>query len=271
MTNFRIQTSLLILFIIPFQLIKSQDFCDFFQKVQKYQSSVNLQHIANEYDRLDTATFNLSTYLKFFDHLHVSKNMKIGIYYIDNELDGNPYLYAIRKNQKLEKVVGIPTEKMLKKKNAKYSSDEYVALYYFLKDSSARAKNNIIPEDSEFGFLQYLFFSDMGERFALKWHSAKQNKSIICSSEMISQLVEEQAKYGNYSDDSASWVNFKNCNPEPKISSDEKSYEITWIENWPDFGVFKRTYQIERESPFRIIIIKEEKLLDINTNVINLY
>lgn len=262
---------LLIISILPFQLTKSQNFCDFIQKVQAYQSSVKLEDTGGSYDILDSTTFNLQKYLSFFDHLNTSKEMKIGIYYIDNYLDGNPYLYAINKTKKIEKVVGIPSEKTLKRKKAEYNSNEYKALYDFLNDSCNRAENNIIPENSEMGFFQYLFFSKMGDQFALKWHSLYQQRSIICSTDMIQEFIKEEFNGIVYSKDSSSWEKLKECSPSPVIKTNEEFYEITWIESMPFFGVYKNTYKIDRKYPFRIIQTNKEKLLDINTDVINLY
>lgn len=148
------------LFLTISLIAKSQDNCDFIQNVQNYQDSVKLKYLG-DYDIIDPTTFDINTYLSLFDNIKFKKDYNIGVYFFDNHLDGNPYLYALKNDQKL------------KDKNKK-------SLYNFLNKTEIRAKNHIVPKDSERGFLQYLFFYELGEQFALKWHSYYNEKRIIC-------------------------------------------------------------------------------------------
>ncbi len=225
---------------------KSQDYCDFIQKTQNYQDSVKLKS-NGEFDILDSNTFEINTYLSFFDKIEIEKGFKINVCFFDNFLDGNPYLYALKENEKI-------TDKNKK------------SLYKALNKPDFRAKNHVKPKDSEIGFLQYLFFSEMGEQFALKWHANYERKYIICSSDMINRLIKEHTDDEMFSVDSISLEKLKRYPPEPTIKSNDNYYEITWIENRTHSGVFKCTYHIDRKVPFRIVRINEDKLLDIYIN-----
>lgn len=238
---------LIIISIIPL-ISKSQDYCNFIQKIQNYQDSVKLKS-NGEFDILDSNTFDIHTYFSFFDKIEIEKGFKINVYFFDNFLDGNPYLYALKENKKIAD------------KNKK-------VLYKVLNKPDFRAKNHIKPKDSEIGFLQYLFFSEMGEQFALKWHANYKRKNIICSSDMINRFIKEHANNEMFSVDSTSLEKLKLYSPEPTIKSNDEYYEITWIENRTHSGIFKCTYQIDRKIPFRIVRINEDKLLDININFI---
>jgi hypothetical protein len=227
-------------------IAKSQENCDFIQKVQIYQDSVKLIHIG-DYDVIDSGTFDLKTYLSFFDSLEFVNKFRFNVYYFDNFLDGNPYLYALKENEKL----------VDKNKNA---------LYKFLNNPDSRAKNHIKPKDSEIGYLQYLFFYEIGEQFALKWHSNYYEKRIICSSDQINKVSNELETSEMFSTDSIGLIKLKDVSPEIIIESKEMHYIISWLENRTHNGIFKCSYQIERNSPFRIIRIKEERLLEISPN-----
>jgi len=82
-----------IILLIPL-IAKPQNNCDFIQNVQDYQDSVKINHVG-DYDILDSKTFDVKTYISFFDNIEIEKDYKIGVYFFDNFLDGNPYLFAI--------------------------------------------------------------------------------------------------------------------------------------------------------------------------------
>jgi len=81
-------------------IAKSQDYSDFIQNVQNYQDSVKLIH-SGYYDIIDSETFDIDSYLSLFDNIVIEKEYKIGVYFFDNFLDGNPYLYALKNDERL--------------------------------------------------------------------------------------------------------------------------------------------------------------------------
>ncbi len=253
--------ALLLVFTFISGIARTQNLCDFIQRVQAYQKTVKLTSVGeyNQNDIIDTSTFNLKKYLNYFDKLSIQDSMKIDVYYFDNFLDGNPYLYAIKRDQELENVVGISTDK-------KRTPKERNLLFDFFNDSISKAKNHIIPQDSEYGFFQYLFFSEMGEQFALKWHANYGEKYIICSSKMINQFIKEYSKNARFSVDSVSLKKLKYISPEPIIKVRDDYYEITWIENRTHRGIFKCTYQLERKAPYKIKKVKAVELIEIIPN-----
>lgn len=239
---------LVALFLTISLIARSQDYCDFIQNIQNYQDSVKLKHIG-DYDVIDSATFDINTYLSSFDNIEIKKDYKIGVYFLDNFLDGNPYLYALKDDQKL------------KDKNRE-------SLYNFLSKTEIRAKNQIVPKDSECGFLQYLFFYEMGEQFALKWHSYYDEKRIICSSDKLNSIISELATSEIFSADSLGLKKLKEVSPKIIIEKSDKYYIISWLENRTHSGIFRCTYQISIKKPNKIDRIKEDKLLDIFMNFI---
>lgn len=244
----RCKLSLLIIISIIPLVSKSQNYCELIQKIQNYQDSVKLKSIGDN-DIIDSKTFDIHTYLSYFDSVEVEKGFEINVYFFDNILDGNPYLYVLKENKKI----------VDKNKNS---------LYKFLNKTESRAKNHIIPKDSEKGFLQYLFFSEMGEQFALKWHSNYNEKRIICSSETLTNVINELSNSKKFTADSIGLTKLKDVSPKILIERNNKDYTITWIENRTHSGVFRCTYQLKRNEPYEIIRTREEKLLEINMNFI---
>jgi hypothetical protein len=248
-----------LIFIITISVVpliaKSQDYCDFIQNIQNYQDSVKLKHIG-DYDVIDSTTFNINTYLSTFDNIEVENGYKIGIYYFDNFLDGKPYLYALKNDQ------------TLKAKNNK-------TLYTLLNKAETRAKNHITPKDSVKGFLQYLFFAEMGEQFALKWHANYNEKYIICTNEKLEEAVNELKEYNQVETDTGETElpryivdlhklnRFAQIDPNIEIDLTNEYCTITWIENRTHNGCYKCKYKIQRQFPYRIEKISEELLLEI--------
>ena len=236
------------LFLTISLIVKSQNSCDFIMNVQNYQDSVKLKHVG-EYDIIDSATFNINTFLKFFDNIEFENDYRIGVYFFYTFLDGNPYLYAIKNDQEL------------KDKNKK-------SLYNYLNKPELRAKNHIVPKDSEEGFLQYLFFYEFGEQFALKWHSYYNEKRIICSSDKLDSVINDLKTSEMFSADSLGLIKLKEVSTNITIESTDKYYIISWLENRTHSGIFRCTYQISKKRPYKIDRIKEDKLLEINMKFI---
>ena len=240
-------------------IAKSQDYCDFIENVQNYQGSAKLKHIG-DYDVIDSATFNINTYLSSFDNIEVEKEYRIGVYFFDNYLDGNPYLYALKNDQKLDN-----------------NNNNNKSLYDFLNKTEIRAKKHIVPKDSEKGFLQYLFFCEMGEQFALKWHSNYNKKFIISTKKKLDTVIKEFKKYNQIKTDSNTTEmpafqvdlqelnKFAQINPTVEIEMTKEFCIITWIEDITHSGIYRCKYKIQRQFPYNIEKMNEELLLKITT------
>lgn len=93
---------LIIISIIP-SIVISQEYCNFIEKVQNYQDSakvISVKYKSNAFHIVDTNTFKTRTYLSFFDKIENEKGFRIRMYYFGGR-DGNPYLYALKENEKL--------------------------------------------------------------------------------------------------------------------------------------------------------------------------
>lgn len=236
-------------------IAKSQDYCNSIQNIQNYQDEVRLIR-SGEFDIIDPNTFNIETYLSKFDNILVEKGYNIETYFFDNFLNGNPYLCALKNNQKLK-------------------GENTNSFYTFLNKPEVRAKNHISPKDSEIGFLQYLFFCEMGEQFALKWHSNYNEKYIICSNKKLDEVITEFRKNNQPKTEEeettmpAFGVNLEELdkvsqiNPAIEIDFSNEYCSITWIENRTHSGFYKCKYKIQRKSPYIIEKINEERLLGI--------
>jgi len=241
-------------------VIKSQDYCGFIQEIQEYQDSVKLRN-SGDLNIIDSTTFNILEYLSFFNEIEIEEGIKIGVYFLDNFYDGNPYIYALRSKEKLID------------KNKR-------ALYKFLNQPESRAKNHIKPNDSEIGFLQYLFFYEMGEQFALKWHSNYNEKYIICSKKKLRNVINEFKKYNQpysnkkemevplFGGDTIQIKKLEKINPAIQLEVGNEHCTISWIENRTHKGIYRCIYKIQREAPHEIEMVSEEELLDISIGFI---
>ncbi|MDR1115791.1 MAG: hypothetical protein LBL33_06560, partial [Tannerella sp.] len=163
----------------------------FIEKVQTYQDSVKIRRGRDMFDdTLDPATFNIKDYMKMFNTLKLKNpEHEYGCFYFDNFLDGKPYIYTGNHDFDIMEHVRAGAGKAeLEDEEQRFIRGE---LYRFLNDSVNRACNNVIPEDCVEGYLQYLFFREFGEQFALKWHAANKQKRIICTRKDIEKIVDE--------------------------------------------------------------------------------
>ena len=232
----------IIISLIPL-ILKSQDYCDFILKIQNYQDSVKFKQ-EGDFSTIDSNSFTIDTYLGYFNEIRVQKNYKIGLYYFKSLIGGNPFLYAIKENTEIKN-----TDKM--------------SIYRFVNKPKHRAKNHIIPDDSGKGFLQYLFFSVMGEQFALKWHSYYSEKYVIYSNDKLIEVINMLSDSEDFYVDLEELEKLNQISPQILIRKNEKDFLITWIENRTHSGIFRCTYQIKRSKPYPISLISEEKLLNI--------
>jgi len=291
-------TLTLFLYVLTFS---AQSSIEFIGQVQKFQDSVKLKRGQN-YDFIDSATFDFNQCMKMFTKLKLDSNLQYGFKYFDNFLDGKPYIYVTNHSFDLDKYLQDETEKALKnssrtiihkekkivfihpkpfqflndstfqkpeKEIIEYNQEEYEGyiqnkLFKFLNDSINRAYNNIEPEDSEEGYLQYLFFREKGELFALKWHANYSEKYIVTSKDQIKKIEIKYTHNVMFDTDKKALKKLRNIDPTPLIKLDSKKCEITWFEIETHNGIYERTYRISRSLPHRIEIAIEKNIVDIN-------
>ncbi|PKO97256.1 MAG: hypothetical protein CVU12_01875 [Bacteroidetes bacterium HGW-Bacteroidetes-7] len=235
---------ILIFLIIPL-ISKSQDYYGFIQKIQSYQDAVRLEKMT----AIDSSTFNIKTYLSFFDNININDDYKIDVFFLDFFTGGYPLLYAHKESENIGDM-------------------DKATLRAFLKRKDISAKYHISPKDSKIGFLQYLFFATLGENFALKWHSNIGIKRIIYSSDNLNNEIHKLKTSDMFSTDSLELVKLKDVSPKIKIKKQRNYYIVSWLENRTHFGIYRCSYKVDRNKPYSIEKIKEERVLKIDMNFI---
>ncbi len=266
--------------------IEAQNYCDFIKKVQAYQDSVEICRDTSETNTyympniIDSSTFDIDVYMQMFDKLKIRQGFECSVYFADYFLDGTPIIYVKEKDFDLNKYIG---QKIIEKNVPnKDSVENNRRLFFnnFLDNPQRRAFNNVTPDNTEEGFLQYLLFNQMGELFALKWHSLEAQRYVICSDSEMIKIIED------YKDNNYSFMGFGTEKPSFqlftfKIIDSINLFEIdsyikikmlpdkcfiTWYELETHHGIFRRTYLIYKTAPYLVEKVFEEKLANINMN-----
>jgi len=246
-----------IMFLLSISNINAQSFCDKINEIQEYQDSagtINTKGLRV----VDTATFAIDDYLALFDKLSYDPRKNIDVWYMSSGAGGYPRLYAIDKNDELNFLIC-----KIKIKPKKASNDDFMEIYEFMMDSSSFVENYITPEDSEEGFLQYLFILQMGEHFALFWHAYYNEAYIICNQEQVDNAIGFLRGNKDFATNDEDLENFSQISPEPEIVKKADNYTISWIEYWTHNGIYRRTYKIDRNPPYKVSLIEEELLVPI--------
>jgi hypothetical protein len=146
---------------------------------------------------------------------------------------------------------------LLKRNNFRYklhNNDSAHRLFYdFVTVDKRRAKSNITPTDSEMGYLQYLFFHEFGELFALKWHASYHDKEIITGVWKIDSIEKEIRDLHSVFTDLDSLAMLKKLDFSPDFAWNKEFVEITFIEHRAFSGIYRVTYQIMRKTRYKVI------------------
>lgn len=264
----------IVLFLFFASEIVAQHSSGFIERVQNYQNSVKIIHNGNFPDVIDTSTFNLNTYLQFFDKLSFPKGLKCDYVFWDADMAGYPIIYVKKDSFKMERY--------LKKKSKEYDRKNKIEkkkitprLIQFHNNYiiSEFAKNNkasqyVMPEDNEEGYLQYLFFNLLGNNFVLKWHSNYGESSIIFSGDEMKRLYNYYSKTDDYSCNMNDFAKLLEINPSPVIEIKNDKCVVTWYEIRTHFGIHKMKFEIGRSSPYAIEKKEDILLLKINMDFI---
>lgn len=290
---------LIICLIFNFEInTRAQTSCDFIKNVRTYQKAVKIiEHPGDEsrVPEVDTTSFSINVYMSLFNKLKVDSGKVcclVGFY--DNR-EGGPLLYAKDKNfneyeyisrkiseakERIDSTISQNTlrykrdnlsEEQLKRtirfyESLKRSYDRTYALIIYARDQGNKLCSNLIPDDSQEGYLQYLFFNQMGEQFALFWHSYYGEKAVLCNRmdvEYFIRYYKERKKLFEY--DEIKIGNLLNTDLSPVVELNSTSCTIRWYEIYTHAGIYKNTYTIERRYPFRVKSIASEQIATIST------
>lgn len=296
----KIKLILIICFVLNVGFIASaQPYCNFIKKVREYQKSVKLnEHLKEEgrFPEVDTTSFDLNVYMNLFNKLTLNSGKVCLMVNNYNPNHGSPLLCvkdtAFNENEFVAEIIARQKnfiDSMVSKNKLKYKSENrpeerinrMVNLYenqkktltrdYALRvlasDSVNKARNNLTPDDSQDGYLQYLFFNQMGEQFALFWHSYSMEKTVICDKSDVEYYLNYYGKSKNsyeYSEKAISDLLHADLSPVVELNSID--CRITWYEIHTHGGIFKKTYSIERKYPFRVKNIYNETITTISPN-----
>lgn len=285
------------LFYLTNNQVEAQVYTDFINKIQTYQDSVKFTY--GESTSIDSTTFNIEEYMRMFNKIKTESNYKLGCEFFDNFLNGQPYIYALKDSNSLYHTIkqkalkNIRVDTLYKSKlkivhhglfnflndttkevqefEIRYDERQFEEayhnkLYKFLNDSSNRAFNHVIPDDTDIGFLQYLFFCEFGEIFALKWHSYYKNKSIITSKKDILEIIKYYTNNELYDTNKNEIKNLLKLNFTPTVHFNLNDCLITWYEFEEHNGIYKKTYRINRKQPYEFNLTENKKLTRISAN-----
>jgi len=270
---------LLVIFSLYFVTSKSQVNIDFIEKIQNYKEVIEIVHtdiFANDY--LNPATFNIKTYMEMYPAIKIRrKNYIFDYQYFDNFLDGKPYIYVKKKNFNLMKHINKMADVRNLEEKERFNFIN-MCLYSFLEDPLYRAKKNIYPMNTEEGYLQYLYFYEFGELFALKWHANYKKKYVISRKQEIEEIINQCAEHQQFADtvsdteqilrreisycDTDALQQFLLQDSIISIQFNPDNAIIKWLE-FERRGVFGRTYKIMRTHPYQIELIDEKRLVEI--------
>uniref|UniRef100_UPI003216CD41 hypothetical protein n=1 Tax=uncultured Draconibacterium sp. TaxID=1573823 RepID=UPI003216CD41 len=254
----------------------AQSNVDFLEKVQKYQDAVKLDRTGEFPDLIDTSTFNTDDYFYFFNKLSLPTGSKLQYVFYDDKLGGCPILYLKNDSIKIENYLERKLGEYVKRYNLDKSKitqefidfKKYEILCGFASLPSKSARNNLTPKDSKKGYLQFLFFYQFGELFALKWHSNYGQKSVIFSKDEMKRRYDYYRGTDSFTCDMEKFENLLKLNPKPKIKMKKGICLITWYEIATHHGIYKRSYEISRLSPHSVVKTEDVEILKINTEFI---
>ena len=269
------RVTMILLFLFLTSTVVSQKKINFLKAVKMYQDSVKIVKPSQIPDIIDTTTFDIDKYLRIFNKLKLPPGLKCQYLYHDDQTSGYPILYIVKDTFDMESYLNREYIKRIRRdnidtttftpKNTKFLKDVFVLDGFAYQNN---AKKIIIPEDSKAGYLQYLFFNQFGEEFALKWHSNFGQKSVIFSKSELKRLYNYYLVSELFTFDRKEFETLLNGNIRPIIVMNKNSCLITWYEIMTHSGIYKRTYEISRALPYTIEQKENVKIIEINAEFI---
>ena len=258
-----------LLLIYSIAILYGQSPCDFINNVQEYQKKIKLK-LRSGQTVLDSSTFDIVTYINLYDRLKIDSGKLCNIYYRPEILEGEPIVYVIPDTLNVsiylkEKKQKIIRERPLLLETIQDTTGLYESLCYrFFNNPKIRALNNITPENTESGLVQFLFFYVMGEQFALIGHSNYDQKKILCNQDNIKKTIKIYTDNQMFKVTKKKLNSIEKLNPTPIITSDNLTCKITWYELWTHSGLYRRSYEIERKPPYKIKLLKSDEIFNID-------
>lgn len=186
-----INITIFMLFFSNFPGIAQFNAGEFIEKVQTFQDSTKIEY-NKDTKRNQLVCFDFGKYMQMFNALKIKDSHYVFDYfYFSEDLSGTPFIYVRKPPFDLLSHFKA-TMKNPEDGSGRMSLDQKV--FNFLTDSINRACNNIIPEDTEEGYMQYLFFHEFGEQFALFWHANYKKRSIVYSEIEMKEIAKQCAE-----------------------------------------------------------------------------
>jgi hypothetical protein len=250
---------LYLIFFFFYSFVYCQNYVEYINKIQKYKENIKIKYSKETQIRyIDTTTFNINEYMQMFDLLKfkdTTKNYCFYYFYIDYQCSAYPRI--------------IVKEKDINFQNNLYILNRGEKIDFNYQLYKTLAKDFLIPENSYMGYLQYLYFYELGNKFLFYGYASHQDKSIITSKKEKKKAIRKLYKQ-NFSIYDKS-KEFDNIDFAPKVNftEDNEYCEIEWVEKRYE-GIYKCRYKISR-TDFNINKTFEKKLLKIRANFMAQY
>jgi hypothetical protein len=192
--------------------------------------------------------FDVNQYFRALTHVSMRQGYTLDyVYQIDN-LGGYPLLYARPVDQTpYASTVNIPED------------TEWPDFLEYLD-----------VEDTEQGYFEYVVMDIMADQFYLYWHANYNDTQIICNRQQLYDMVAQigSGDFGNPMDPDQQQKarTLRNIMPVVRLTGDVAVVEIVTFTRWG--GFYRLTYTISRETPHKIIDVKQEILLPYDSGVV---
>lgn len=250
---------------------QSQIGIEFLEKIKAYKDSVKTIRLSDPQRSvdIDSLTFDVATYRKFYDRLKLPNNQKLQYWYDYRETEGLPLLFVTDSSFNLEQYAqSILINDTTQNPGVRnFKKNRLIA--HIVTDSLNSIELNFEPEDSKDGFLQYLYLCTKGNFFAYHWHAYYAQNNVITSKKNIANYCKYYAlRKDDFNINLSELKKLQERDLYPKIYLVPDFCIISWYEIWIHNGIFKVIYTIKRHKPHTIREVSVEKILPVEPNFI---
>ena len=190
---------------------------------------------------------DVNQYLNVLTHISMRQGYILDYVYQIDSLGGYPLLYARPVDQ------------------APYASAAEISEDAELPDF----QEYLEVEDVEQGYFEYVVMDIMADQFYLVWRANYSDTQIVCNRQQVYDIVAQVSSgefgYAMESDQQAKARTLRNILPIVRLAGDTAVVQIVTFTKWG--GFYRLTYTIGRETPHRIMDIKEENILPYDCGV----
>jgi hypothetical protein len=186
--------------------------------------------------------FDVNDYFKVLNHLNVQSGYTLEYFYREETNGGRPFLYA---------------RKIDRKPHATLSD---LDKYWGLKDPY-KYLDYIGIDNTEEGYFQFIALRILGGQFYIFWHSAYQNRDLICSHSGLESIIARNSELPLETQNKARQLDLA---PRVELNSDTAIVRVITFATYGGFT--EETYTIKREFPHNIIDIKTNKLIPFSSS-----